>query len=66
MGPFKAGDISGHGKTQQLELRQPPPSLNNIPVREGLAPGSKGKAGGWLGREMRPKNPWLCCVIPVG
>lgn len=35
---------------QQLELCQrPPPKKKTFLWREGLAPGSKGKAGGWLG-----------------
>lgn len=45
MGPFKAGDISGHGKMQQLELCQPPPSLSSIPVEGGF--GSRVKGEGW-------------------
>lgn len=47
--------ISGHGKMQQLELGQPPPSLNNIPAEGGFGCRVRGEGWGWLGRERGPR-----------
>lgn len=55
-GHLRQETVSGHGKIQQLELRQPPP-LKNIPAEGGFSSRVKGEAGVSFGREMKPKCP---------
>lgn len=61
-GLLRQETISGHGKTQQLELRQPPPSLKNIPAEGGFGSRVKGEGWGmaWQRNEAQESIAVLC------
>lgn len=63
LGPFKAGDDLWTWKMQQLELSQPPPSLENIPAEGGFGCRVKGEGWGvaWQRNEAQESRAVLWC-----